>query len=203
LTQSGKVLEPRQGDQLEGGAKGGFFENQLNASIAYFYVKDKNRAIPDPEFPTFYLANGKVRSKGIEAEVSGSPTKGLNIITGYTFLETKYIDDPKNLGKIFSAEEPKHTFKVWGNYDFQSGVLKNANIGLGMRAVTRANRGAAEQPGYAIVNAQIGYAVNSKWSVKASMSNIFDKVYYARIPSNFFGVYGEPRNFMITLRKGF
>jgi outer membrane receptor for ferric coprogen and ferric-rhodotorulic acid len=202
-TQNGAALTPEKGNQFEGGVKGEFFNGQLNASGAAFLIHDENRAIQDPSSPTFYLANGKVRSRGIEAELSGSPAKGLNIITGYTYLETKYITDPTNQGQLFNAEIPKHTFKFWSTYNFQDGALKNFRVGLGSIAVSEANRGAEAQKGYAIFNAQAGYAFAKKWSASITVNNLFDKVYYARIPSNYYGIYGDPRNAMLTLRKSF
>lgn len=203
VTQSGAALTPEKGNQFEGGVKGGFFNDQLNASVAAFLIHDENRAIQDPSAPTFYVANGKVRSRGIEAEVSGTLAKGLNITTGYTYLETKYITDPTNQGDIFNSEIPKHTFKLWSTYNFQEGVLKNFRIALGGRAVSKADRGAEAQKGYAIVNAQAGYAFAKKWSASITINNLFDKVYYARIPSSYYGIYGDPRNAMLTIRKSF
>lgn len=203
VTQSGAALVPEKGNQFEGGVKGAFFGGLLNASAAAFLIHDENRAIQDPANPNFYLANGKVRSRGIEGELSGSPVKGLNLITGYTYLETTYITDPTNQGALFNAEIPKHTFKFWSTYNFQDGVLKNFRLGLGTIAVSEANRGAEAQKGYAVFNGQAGYAFEGKWSVSLTVNNLFDKVYYVRIPSNYYGIYGDPRNAMLTLRKSF
>ncbi|UOE46507.1 TonB-dependent receptor [Mucilaginibacter sp. SMC90] len=202
-TQSGASLTPEKGNQFEGGVKGAFFNGQLNASIAGFLIHDENRAIQDPAAPTFYVANGKVRSRGIEAEVSGTIARGLNVVTGYTYLETKYITDPTNQGDIFNAEIPKNTFKLWATYTLQEGLLKNLRFGLGGRAVSSANRGAQEQKGYALVNAQAGYTFARQWSASVTVNNLFDKVYYARIPSSYYGLYGDPRNAMLTIRKSF
>ncbi len=119
------------------------------------------------------------------------------------YLETTYITDPTNQGALFNAEIPKHTFKFWSTYNFQDGLLKNFRLGLGTIAVSEANRGAEAQKGYAVFNGQAGYAFEGKWSVSLTVNNLFDKVYYVRIPSNYYGIYGDPRNAMLTLRKSF
>lgn len=201
-SKSGQIA-PEKGNQYEAGLKGSFFNNNLNASVAGFLIYDENRAVADPTNVRFYVANGKVRSRGIETEVSGRITKGWNIMTGYTFLETKYLRDPNNIGKIFSAEEPKHTFKIWTSYTIQDGPLRNVVFGAGGRVMSDANRGYAVQKGYAVWNTQVGYNFLKKWSATLNFNNMLNKYYYARIPSVFYGVVGDPRNFMLTLRKNF
>ncbi|MDR1936166.1 MAG: TonB-dependent siderophore receptor, partial [Candidatus Accumulibacter sp.] len=72
----GSMLDPREGRQAEVGIKGEFFDGRLQASAAYFNLRDTNRPYADPDNPGFYLNQGEVESKGWELEVSGSPAPG-------------------------------------------------------------------------------------------------------------------------------
>lgn len=203
LVYGGGTLKPRTGEQFELGAKGKFLDGALTASAALFNIIDRNRAYTDPAHPDYYIAAGKVRSRGAEAEVSGEPLPGWSLFAGYTYLDTKFLDDSTQQGLIYDGEEPRHTFKLWSTYRFGPIDRKGFQIGGGLRAMSSTTRGGPVQPAYAVVDAQIGYRLNRQWSMTVSVNNLLDKTYYARVPNSYFGIYGEPRSVMVALRKGF
>lgn len=196
-------LAPRTGQQYEVGAKGVFLDGKLNASLAAFRIRDNNRAVADPDNPSFYVSQGKVQSKGWEAEVSGSPTRGLDLYVGYTRLDTIYLSDPINQNKVFSPEEPRHTLKLWTKYQFQDPLLNKLQAGFGARVMSQTNRGVGMQGGYSVFDAMLGYRIDSHWLATLQVTNLFDKSYYARMPARFYSVYGDPRNITLTLRAAY
>jgi outer-membrane receptor for ferric coprogen and ferric-rhodotorulic acid len=199
----GGALKPRTGEQFEVGAKGSFLNGALTASAALFSLSDRNRAFGDPEHAGFYLAVGKARSRGAEAEISGEPLPGWNLYAGYTYLVTKYLDDESSAGLIFDTEEPRHNLKLWSSYRFGAIERPGFQIGGGVRVMSKTSRGGPYQPTYAVADAQVGFRLNGQWSATLSVNNLFDKSYYARVPSRLFGIYGEPRSFTVALRKSF
>ncbi|KAF1061546.1 TonB-dependent receptor [Variovorax sp.] len=203
LAVGNAALLPRVGRQFEIGTKGSFMDGRLNASLAAFRIEDRNRAVTDPDNPGFFVAEGKVRSQGWEAEVSGRLARGWDLYAGYTRLDTRYADDPSNAGKPFSSEEPRHTVKLWTRYEFQQPSVAGLHVGLGVRAVSKTDRGAAVQGGYAVADAQVGYRFNKNLSLTLDVHNLFDRFYYARLPSRFYSVYGDPRNVRLTLRASY
>ncbi|MAM75878.1 MAG: TonB-dependent siderophore receptor [Tistrella sp.] len=203
ITSSGQAVNPRTGDQFEVGAKGTFLNGALNASAALFHIIDHNRAVTDPDNPDYYVAAGKVRSQGAEIEINGEPLPGWSVMAGYTYLETKYLDDPNSLGQVYDLQEPKHNFKLWTTYRIGEIDQPGFQIGGGIRALSKTSRGGPFQPAYAVVDAQIGYRLNGQWSATLTVNNLLDKTYYIRVPARFYGLYGDPRNFTVTLRKSF
>lgn len=197
------ALKPRVGKQTEIGAKGVFLDGRLNATLAAFEIRDNNRAVGDPDHPSFSVARGKVRSRGWELEVSGRIQPGWDVIAGYTRLNNRYLSDPDNLGAVYSGEEPRNSFKLWTRYAFQNQTLRGWHVGAGMRAQSSTSRDAAAQGGYTVVDAQLGYQISRNVSATLSVNNLFDKTYYARVPSRFYSVWGDPRNAMLTLRASF
>ncbi|KAF1045321.1 MAG: Fe(3+)-pyochelin receptor [Herbaspirillum frisingense] len=196
-------LSPRTGEQYELGAKGVFLDGKLNASLAAFRIRDNNRAVTDPNNLGFYVTEGKVESKGWEAEVSGSPARGLDLYAGYTRLDTSYLSDPVNQGKVFSPEEPRHTLKLWTKYQFQQPALSKLQAGFGARIMSQTNRGVGMQGGYSVFDALLGYRIDAHWLATLQVTNLFDKTYYARMPARFYSVYGEPRNITLALRAAY
>lgn len=133
----GGVLDPRIGKQYEIGSKGEFFDGKLAASLARFNIRDKNRAYQDPADASgiYYLSAGEVESKGWELEISGKPLRGLDLVAGYTYLETRYLKDKTAEGKTYSIATPKEQLKFWGNYRFAAdSSLSGFSLGLGMIA---------------------------------------------------------------------
>lgn len=205
----GSALDPRIGQQYEIGGKGEFFDGKLAASLAWFDIRDKNRAYADPAYPTssFYLNAGEVESKGWELEVSGKPARGLDVMAGYTYLTTKYLTDSSSEGKSYSIQTPRNQFKLWSNYRFDNaGMLSGFSLGLGMQAQSKvqSSRGWRDEvvnSGYAVFNGKIGYQIDKHYALSLAINNLFDRKYYASVGTpNTYNFYGEPRNFMLTLR---
>lgn len=155
----------------------------------------------DDANPGRYLAQGEAQSQGVEAEISGRLLPNWDLYAGYTYLQTRYLSDPTQEGQIVNPETPKHLFKVWTTYRFTPDVLPGWRVGGGVRAQSRTSRNNVSwQGGYTVVDAQVGYKVNRNLDASLTLNNVFDRHYYARVPSNFYGIYGEPRNVMLTLR---
>lgn len=218
----GSQLPPETGVNYEAGIKGDLFDGKLNTSLAIFHIERKNLAERDTVHsgPTdcngtaCYVTGGETQSRGIEAEINGAVSPGWNVYAGYTFNTTKYIRDrtvtgqpSANEGEPLAAWVPKHIFRVWTNYQL-SGQWHRWQVGAGVNAQTPFYRVLSgqrlEQGAYALWNARVGYQIDDRWSVAASINNLFDKSYYARFNLLDQGtMYGEPRNFMVTLRGTF
>lgn len=210
LMANGTVLKPRVGQQYEIGTKGEFYEGKLNTSFAVFNIKDTNRAFADPANPGFYLPMGEVESKGWETEIAGSPGRGWDLSAGYTNLITRNTvnSTATTVGTPISYWYPRHNLKLWSNYRFHDGQLDGFNVGLGMNGLSQFASGtstptvvAREQAGYAVFTAQIGYKFNKTLSASLTANNLFDRTYFTRVQgTNTYMSYGEPRNFMLTVR---
>ncbi|SDV46919.1 TonB-dependent siderophore receptor [Chitinasiproducens palmae] len=203
-TYDGNALRPRSGEQYEVGVKGRFLDGRLNATVAAFRINDTGRAVADPAHATGSVAAGEARSQGWEAELSGNLTPNWSVYAGYTLLNTRYESDPYSLGQTLDGEEPRHLFKLWTSYRLAQGALEGVRIGGGVRVMSSTYRTPeAVQGGYALFDAQLGYRFNRYLDATLSVNNIFDRRYYARVPSSYFGITGDPRNVLLTLRASY
>lgn len=207
MTVTGQTLDPRVGAQYEAGVKGSFFEGGLNASLALFRTRDRNRAMPDPANPMFSIQAGEAEVKGFEAELSGSPLKGLELTAGYTFLDTVYINHQTTKGQVFSLFEPEHSFKGYARYTFSSSLLKDLSLSAGFQFSSgMAGPGGfvRKQGKHVIVNAQADYRLSEHVSAGLAVNNLFNEKYHARIGGlNTYNTYGEPRNALLTVKARF
>ncbi len=206
LNAAKQLLAPRTGKQVELGVKGEFLHKRLQAHAALFRIIDENRAIADPVVANAYIAGGKVRAQGFETEVSGQPQPGWDIVAGYAYNDTRYLQAPvAQQGQVFSPVTPRHSVNLFTRYAFTSPALRGFSVGGGMtyRSEFFAQSGALRinAPGYAVFNAQVGYQINDHLSLNLSVDNLLDKTYYEKVSGisrqNF---YGEPRRVTVALK---
>lgn len=205
----GTTLDPRSGRQMEVGTKAELLDGKLQASFAYFRLRDRNRSFADPNNLGFFLNAGEVETKGWEVEVTGRLGHGYQIQAGYTRLDTIYLADRNNQGLPFTTWEPRHTLKLWGMRQFTEGSLAGLRLGLGVNVVSGSEAGTGtnairRQGGYAVVNAMASYAISAKTTLSVHLNNLFDRTYYTRLGgTNTYNTYGEPRNVSVALRTTF
>lgn len=202
---NGNTLDPREGKQIEAGIKGELNGGKLQFNAAVFRTRDVNRSYADIDNPGFFLSAGEVEIRGAETEISGSPIRNLQLTAGYAYLTSRYATDRNNAGKAFSLFEPRHVFKLYGNYRVPDtpwmvggGVLVSSAV-LGSGA-----EGVREGGGYAVMNAQVAYAVDADTRVTLAVNNLADRRYYARVGGlNSYNIYGEPRSVSLNVRTRF
>lgn len=209
-SEEGGLLQPDEGDSYEAGIKGEWFNGRLNASIAYFEVREDNRAEYvgfNPERNENYYEGIKAKTKGLEAEISGELTQGWNIQAGATWMTIRRDDNNKKI----STEQPEYQFKLYTTYQLP-GDWSGFTIGGGANyqgtawmEVSNPVKGTVQnrQEAFWLVNLMGKYQFNDKVSTSLNITNLFDKYYYSNIGYYSTKAYGEPRSMMLTTRWDF
>ncbi|MDD0977470.1 TonB-dependent siderophore receptor [Pseudomonas fontis] len=222
-------LKPMEGKTYEFGVKSDFYDGRLNFSSAVYYTKRENEAVLVESADTAtnnccYTAGGEIVSRGWDTEISGELTPGWQMSAGYTYNinEQRKAGDPTKDGLPLSSQTPKHLFKFFTTYQLQ-GDLDRWKVGVGANiqsrnsvtgnVQTRLGDGSLSpanspytyiQAGYAVWNGLVEYKIDDHWTAALNANNLFDKNYYQTIGSSVRGNwYGEPRNYMVTLRGTF
>jgi outer membrane receptor for ferric coprogen and ferric-rhodotorulic acid len=198
---NGDLIEPREGTQYETGVKGSYFNGDLNARASLFRMYDRNYAAGVPG-ENYNEAIGQRRIQGVEFELDGSPIEQLDIIAGYTYLDTEV---ERGADEATFVLMPDHMFNLWTKYAFDSGLLDRVSIGAGVTAFSDfSSLQGVEAPGYAVVDAMVGYQFTDKLSGAVNVNNLLDKKYYNRVGSTgTFNFYGEPTSVVGSLRYDF
>lgn len=219
-------LEPMTGKTYETGIKGELLGGALNVSAALFYTIREHQAATDPAYPNppfsyssscCFLAQDKITSKGIDLEATGEIAPGWEVLAGYTYNQVR--NDTQET--LYSTVTPKHLLKLWTTYTLPD-TLSAWRVGGGVTAmsptyvegeayrfdgdwnVIDAQPYKFSQSGYAVYDAMIEYDVDEHWTVALKGNNLFDRRYYASVGTSEYGnYYGEPRNYMLTLRGTF
>ena len=198
---NGDLIEPREGTQYETGVKGSYFNGDLNARASLFRMYDRNYAAGVPG-ENYNEAIGQRRIQGVEFELDGSPLDELDIIAGYTYLDTEV---ERGADEATFVLMPDHMFNLWTKYAFDSGLLDRVSIGAGVTAFSDfSSLQGVEAPGYAVVDAMVGYQFTDRLSGAVNVNNVLDKKYYNRVGSTgTFNFYGEPTSVVGSLRYDF
>ncbi|CAM3136796.1 TonB-dependent siderophore receptor [Pseudomonas floridensis] len=209
---AGRLLDPAIGASHETGIKGELFDKRLNLAFALFYVKQKDVAVEDTanggncpgndSYGTCYLNGDVRRSKGFELEASGEVLPGLQALAGYTFNVTRGSD-----GQSISAETPRHLFRLSSSYTLP-GAWNRLTLGAGVSAQSGYSKvestQAIENPGRAIWDARVSWKLDEHWSIALNGNNLLDRTYYKATGDIDRGnYYGDPRNYVLTVRGDF
>ncbi len=183
-------------NQYEVGIKNEFFKGHLVANLTTYLIDYSNLAQTD-----FSNGNtntnikelaGAYQSKGIELDVT-SQHKGLKLIAGYSFNETKYTKSNIYDKGTYLRFSPKHTANASAFYTFETGKLRGLELGLqstyiGERLGGRLKPNNASTPaelarkpipvdGFLQFDASVGYAIKN-FTIRAKLANLGNVVSY-------------------------
>lgn len=127
LSTTGNPLKPESGSQLEIGGRLNLFQNRLSLNTSFYHIIQKNVAIQRAD-GTIEQA-GQQYAKGAEVELRGRLSQRLNLFASYGFTQTafdSFISQDGNgtfveLRGFVPGQVPKHTARVWMNYEFPRG----------------------------------------------------------------------------------
>lgn len=183
-----KSFRPEQANQWEFGVKTNLFSNKLNATICYYNIKVSNRITGDPANFYNYLQGGAMRSKGFEIDLDANPSKGLNLIAGYSHNNSKVLSgDPNDFystpGRSAGGQGPNDLINLWGTYKITEGSLRNFGVGFGgnhagrYKVVDSHITGDFYLPSYTVLNGGIFYN-SENIRVTVNINNITNTAYY-------------------------
>lgn len=183
-----QTFEPEHANQLEFGIKANLLGDKLNATVSYYDISVANLLTVDPADVTRSLQGGKSQSKGFEFDLNASLVKGLNIIAGYSYNDSKVTKG--DIGNVWLEEGkrpmwsgPENLVNLWTTYKFYYGTLKDFGLGFGGNyasenaVVNSEKQGKFVLPSYTVINGSVFYGTN-KFRVALNINNIANKEYF-------------------------
>jgi len=167
------------------------------------------------QFPDIKEFAGKMRSRGVELDITGNPSPNLSIIAGASYNHAVYLDTPADFGYVENqrlVRTPATTANASVFYtftDFAKGLKLGASAyyvgdriaGWNDTKKTLNDRSGASRllnvDDYITASLSAGYDWN-KFSVMAKVGNLFDTVNY-NYHENYSVNPSTPRNFYVTL----
>lgn len=217
-------IKPTTVDQYEIGVKKNLWNNTLAVNLSVYQIENNNTyqsywyqnaagAIVTPDSNLKEYA-GKVRSRGVELDITGNPTANLSIIGGVSYNNSVYFDTPENgyVEKQRLVRTPETTANASVFYKFTNHV-KGLKIGAGAYYMgnrlggwndsksTDISRNGVSRAfavkDYVTVNALVGYEWD-KFSIQGKVGNLFDTENY-NVHENYSVNPITPRNYYVTV----
>ncbi|WP_022683512.1 TonB-dependent receptor [Sphingobium bisphenolivorans] len=230
------VIKPETIDSYELGLKTSWLGGKLTANLAGFWtdVSDYQTTIvdtaPDRNNISYFTNVGKVRTRGVEADLRASPAPWLSLYGSGSYTNAKYVSYDtapcpiETIGATFCNLSGGRLPGV-SKWAFSAGGEAKAAIGrtLGQEAEIYAGADYSYRsnfyttaslsrysliPGYSLLNARIGVrALDGSVDVQLWGRNLFNKDYYQSLSAAntgaITGTLGDPRTYGVTLRTRF
>jgi iron complex outermembrane receptor protein len=187
---SALAFEPEKATNVELGAKTDWFDNRLRLNVTLFQTRQSDKLINQAEFAgttLAYLSNGgKVRSNGLEVEVSALVARGLTLSAAVGLLDAEVTEgqstlfgtttdlkgkEPAFAPKMTSAMTAQYRLPITGTLSFTAyGAYRHRDGGY----IDNANT--VKQANYDLFDASIGLA-GKGWALSLVGRNVGDKRY--------------------------
>ncbi|WP_084304189.1 TonB-dependent siderophore receptor [Phytopseudomonas flavescens] len=198
-------LPPEEGQAYEIGSK--FQNERVTATVAAFNIVKQNVQTSETcGDTTCTRVSGKVRSRGLEVDVTGELNEFWSLTGSYAFTDTEVLEDPILEGQPLDGVS-KHTAALYLTRNFGRVGVGELRAGAGGRYMSRwgANDGAAGAanteyylPSAKVADAFVAYKMtldNRDLTLQLNLKNLFDEHYY--VSASGLGspavVIGEPR----------
>lgn len=130
--KDGHTFKPEHATQYEGGLKADLWQNRLSGSVSYYHILVDDVLREDPTDLNYSIQDGQQRSQGVEFQLSAQPVKGLSILTGYAWNDSKYLKADEEIDGLRPVSAgPETTVNWWINYEFPATVMEGFHIGFG------------------------------------------------------------------------
>lgn len=217
------TLKPTTIDQYEVGVKKNLWNNAIAVNLSAYQILYKNyyqtaelnaggQPNSDPNMKEFA---GKMRSRGVELDITGNPSKNLSLIGGISYNNSVYLDTPDNFGYVENqriVRTPATTANLSAFYTLPK-YIKGLKIGASFyyigdrlagwndtKATNNSRNGVSRiftLKDYTTFALSMGYDWK-KFSIQAKVNNLFDTVNY-NVHENYSVNPIAPRNYYFTL----
>ncbi len=180
-TTTGEAFKPLRGKNVEAGLKKDWAHGKWNTTLSVYRIVRDNIKVTDPS-TNIQTQLGQTLSKGIEFDLKGEITKGLNAVVNYAYTDS-YItkdDNPLRVG-LATPFRVKHIQNTWLNYQLPGKSLKGFSVSGGYQLqANRAGRYELQKLRLAPVfrvDGGLGWT-NGRYSVNAIVNNILNRYNY-------------------------
>ena len=181
-----RALDPEHANQFEAGTKLNLLNGRLSATLSYYDIQVKDRALRVDVDATnyFYTQDGTQESKGFEASFVANPVDGLNIVAGYSYNDSKLTEGAADfVGLRPESAGPQNLANLWASYQLTSGKFEGLGFGFGgnyaseNKIFNRNLGGAFTLPEYTVLNASVFYGTPD-FRISLKLDNIANKEYF-------------------------
>jgi iron complex outermembrane receptor protein len=172
----GTAPKPEEAEQTEGGLKL-VLPSGFTGTLALFTITRRNVMNLLPGSPFVGMQVGEQRSQGFDADLTWQPLPGLSIIGSYAHINAYVVKDQLYPAGNLVERVPRDSGRLWANYKFQDGPLRNVSVGAGLYAASSqavALDNLYFTPAFVTFDGKIAYEMEH-WSLGLTGRNLADR----------------------------
>jgi iron complex outermembrane receptor protein len=214
---NGNPFDPEKGLAYESGIKYEAIDKSLGATLCVFDIEKKNVLTGSDVNGIYSSTSGKVRSRGIEADIAGKITPFLRIQGNYALLDTKILEDQGGqvdfaTSQIINLEGKalpniaKHSGSFLSMWDESYGANKAWGIGGAITYVGSRQGNVINSftlPSYTTLKALSYWKIDHNWKLNLTIDNLLDEEYIASSYDRSWLTPGAPRTATLTVQYTF
>lgn len=203
-------VDPREGQQLEIGAKGSFLDGLVNFNAAFFELAFNNAINGFDATTGAPIINGEEQSSGFELDTTVQFFDGLNLIFNYAYIDAEITKSADNEGNA-PLGVSEQSGNLWTTYELTNGNFKGLGFGgglsyVGSRYIDAAN--SFKLDGYITADLTMWYFFNinngNQIRLQAGINNAADEEFYQPAQGSPFDInVGRPRTAYISAAINF
>ena len=201
-----RTFDPSEANQWEAGVKYQPHDDLLLTLAAFDLIKtnvltaERNSS---GATTGFNVAEGKQRSRGIEAEAKAKLGEHWDLLASYTYTKAEITRSNDGNQGNRPANVPEHMASAWLNYRFTEGTLRGFSLGAGARYIgsmygNNANTFGADS--YTLFDASASYALTPQVTLGLYAQNLLNEDYTATCDSATSCYPGLERNLMASVK---
>ena len=171
------TLVEEQGDGFDVGVDQPLLDGTVTLGVTYFDQKIEDEIRFDPDIFVYIQNPGSSHSRGVEAQVTITPTEDLSFEANYTYTDARINSNDAENG-LPRQRRPRHVWHVEGSYTFLDG---DARLSVSARGAEVAEDGffifRTGLDDYAVVDISGSYSLGEGWLVALRGTNILDEQY--------------------------
>ena len=221
---SGEPLGNQVTNQVEAGVRSEWFGDRITANLAVYRIYDQNQIVAAFEQDAngvwqdqgYYEQGGDLRNQGVEVDVRAFLPGGLELTTGYSYVDATYLKSDKYADGATPFNTPTHAANLWAYYQQATGALRGLSLGAGLfytgerwgnDQVKRPWHGidpdvpTHKLPAFTEVNLALGYTIQQV-TLRVGVDNLLDERSYLSYRGNYINPI-TPRRYSVSLAYDF
>jgi iron complex outermembrane receptor protein len=181
---AGTAPKPEEAQQSEAGLKL-VLPSGLSGTLAFFSIHRENVMNLLPGSPFIGVQIGEQRSQGFDMDLIWQPLPGLSVLGSYAHINAYLVQDQLYPPGNKLDRVPADSGRLWANYKFQGGTLRNISVGAGLYAAS-SQASALDNlyftAPFITFDAKIAYDTD-QWGLALIGKNLADRRYFQPFPS--------------------
>ncbi|MBB1632652.1 TonB-dependent siderophore receptor [Cupriavidus sp. UME77] len=203
---AGNPFSAEHGRAVEAGVKLDSDDRRLGATLSVFEIRKRNVLTTDPLDPSYSVAAGEARSRGVELDASGQLGTHWRVTGNFAYTDAEITQDSRLAAGTPLANIPRTSGSVMAVYEDAAPIGQRYGVGGGIRYVGKRSgdsQNSFSLPAYTLADV-LGYWQYSKTArVTLNVDNLFDKTYYASSYSSVWVMPGAGRTVRLGLRLSY